>query len=84
MKGLIMIIRVLISREKRDVTPFHETVLLLLICVNVPRSIARQLSELGQILLHSHRPLLQTEELLPLELDHSSWDMMRSEVIPKL
>jgi hypothetical protein len=35
----------------------QETLLFLLISVNFVRGIARQLSELGDVLIHRHRPL---------------------------
>jgi hypothetical protein len=47
----------------------QKTILLLLINIHFTRSIARQLSEIGDILIHSHGPLFQTLELL-LELDN--------------
>jgi hypothetical protein len=49
----------------------QETVLLLLIGVNFMRGIARQLSELGGILIHRHGPLFEILKLHPLQLDHS-------------
>jgi hypothetical protein len=42
------------------------------------RSIARQLSELGDILVHGHGPLFQILKLL-LQLDHSLENMMCTE-----
>jgi hypothetical protein len=50
--------------------------LLLLISVNFLRSIARQFSELSDILVHRHRPLFQIMKLLPLQLDHSLGSMI--------
>jgi hypothetical protein len=53
----------------------QETLLLCLISVHFMRSIVRQLSELGDILIHRHGPLLQILKLL-LQLDHSLGDMV--------
>jgi hypothetical protein len=50
-------------------------VLLLLISVNFMRSIARQMSELGDILIHRHGPLFQIMKLL-LQLDNSFGNIM--------
>jgi hypothetical protein len=55
----------------------QETFLLLLISVNFTRGIARQLSELGDILVHRHGPLFQILKLL--QLDNSLGNMMRME-----
>jgi hypothetical protein len=63
----------------------QETLLLLLISVNIMRSIARQLSELGDILVHRHGPLFQILKLLLLlQLDHSLGNMMCMESNSKL
>ena len=67
-----------------SIQTFQEQLLLLLIISYILRSISRQLNELVTILTHSHAPLLQTEELLLLKLDHSSWNMVRPEVILEL
>jgi hypothetical protein len=53
-----------------------ETLLLLFISVNFMRSIARQLSELGDILAQRHGPLFQIMKLLLLQLDNSLGNMM--------
>jgi hypothetical protein len=53
----------------------QETFLLLLICVDFMRSIGRQLSELGDILIHRHGALFQILKLL-LQLDDSLGNMM--------
>jgi hypothetical protein len=53
-----------------------EIVLLPLITVHFVWSIARQLSELGDILVHRHGPLFQILELLLLHLDNPLGDMM--------
>jgi hypothetical protein len=58
--------------------------LLLLISVNFMRSIARQLSEFGDILIHRHGPLFQIDELLLFQLDHSLGNMMCMESNSKL
>jgi hypothetical protein len=57
----------------------QETVLLLLISVNFMRSIARQLSELGDIFVHRHGPMFQILKLLLFQLDHSLRNMMCTE-----
>jgi hypothetical protein len=56
----------------------QKTVLFLLISVNFTRSIARQLSELSDILIHRHGPLFQILKLL-LQLDNSLVNMMCTE-----
>jgi hypothetical protein len=56
----------------------QKTVLLLLINVHLIWSIARQLSELGDVLIHSHGPLFQILELL-LQLDNPLRNMMCTE-----
>jgi hypothetical protein len=57
----------------------QEIFLLLLISVNLMRGIARQLSELGDVLIHRHRPLFQILKLLLLQLDNSLGNMMCTE-----
>jgi hypothetical protein len=52
-----------------------ETFPLLLIGVDFKQGIARQLSELGDVLVHSHGPLFQILNLL-LQLDNSLGKMM--------
>jgi hypothetical protein len=54
----------------------QETFLLLLISVDFMRSIARQLSELGDILIHRHGPLFQILKLFLLQLDNTLGNMM--------
>jgi hypothetical protein len=49
----------------------QETFLLLFISVDFMSSIARQLSELGDVLIHKHGPLFQILKLLLLQLDNS-------------
>ena len=66
-----------------SIQTFQEQLLLLLIISYILRSISRQLNELVTILTRRHAPLLQIKELL-LELDHSIWNMVRSEVILEL
>jgi hypothetical protein len=44
----------------------QETLLFLLISVNFMRGVARQLSELGDVLVHRHEPLFQILKLLLL------------------
>jgi hypothetical protein len=44
----------------------QETVLFLLVCVDFIRGVARQLSELDDILIHKHGPLFQILKLLLL------------------
>jgi hypothetical protein len=57
----------------------QETLLLLLISVNFLRSITKQLSELGDVLIHRHGPLFQILKLLLLQLDNSLGNMMCTE-----
>jgi hypothetical protein len=52
----------------------QETLLFLLISVDFMRGVARQLSELGDILIHRHGPLFQILKLL--QLDNSLGNMM--------
>jgi hypothetical protein len=54
----------------------QEIVLLLLTNVDFMRGVTRQLSELGNVLIHRHGPLFQILKLLPLQLDHSLGNMM--------
>ncbi len=49
----------------------QKIVFLHLISIHFIWSIARQLSELGDILIHRHGPLFQILKLLLLQLDHS-------------
>jgi hypothetical protein len=60
-----------------------ETFPLLLIGVDFKQGIARQLSELGDVLVHSHGPLFQILNLL-LQLDNSLGKMMCMESSSKL
>jgi hypothetical protein len=55
----------------------QKIVLLLLISVHFIWSIARQLSELGDVLIHSHGPLFQILKLL--QLDNPLGNMMCTE-----
>jgi hypothetical protein len=57
----------------------QESFLLLLISNDFMRGIARQLSELGDILVHSHGPLFQILKLFLLQLDNSLGNMMCTE-----
>jgi hypothetical protein len=54
----------------------QETLMFLLISVNFMRSIARQLSKLGDVLIHRHGPLFQILKLLLLQLNNSLGNMM--------
>jgi hypothetical protein len=54
----------------------QETFLLLLISVDLLRGIARQLSELSDVLVHRHGLLFQILKLFLLQLDHSLRNMM--------
>jgi hypothetical protein len=54
----------------------QKIVLLLLISVHFIWSIARQLSEPGDVLIHSHGPLFQILELLLLQLETPLGNMM--------
>jgi hypothetical protein len=65
------------------VQPIQETLLFLLISVDLMRGIARQLSELGDVLIHRHGPLFQMLKLL-LQLDNPLGNMMCTESISKL
>jgi hypothetical protein len=56
----------------------QEALLFLLISADFMRGIARQLSELGDELIHRHGPLFQILKLL-LELDNSLGNMMCTE-----
>jgi hypothetical protein len=53
----------------------QETFLFLFISVNFMRSIVRQLSELGDVLIHRHGPLFKILKLL-IQLDNSLGNMM--------
>jgi hypothetical protein len=53
----------------------QETLLFLLISVNFMRGVVRQLSELGDVLIHRHGPMFQILKLL-LYLDNSLGNMM--------
>jgi hypothetical protein len=53
----------------------QETLQFLLISVNFVRGVVRQLSELGDVLIHRHGPLFQILKLL-LQLDNSLGNMM--------
>jgi hypothetical protein len=54
----------------------QEIFLLLLISVDFMRGILRQLSELGDVLIHRHAPMFQILKLLLLYLDNSLGNMM--------
>jgi hypothetical protein len=54
----------------------QETLLFLLINVDFMRGVARQLNELGDILIHRHGPLFQILKLFLLQLDNSLGNMM--------
>jgi hypothetical protein len=54
----------------------QETFLVLFISVDFMRGISRQLSELGEILIHRHGPLFQILKLLLLQLDNYFKNMM--------
>jgi hypothetical protein len=69
---------------RSSIQTFQEQLLLLFIISDILRSILQQLNELVTILTHRHAALLQTEELLFLELDHSSWNVMRPKVVLEL
>jgi hypothetical protein len=62
----------------------QKIVLLLLINIHFTWSIARQLSELGDILVHSHGPLFQILELIFRQLDNPLGNMMCMESSSKL
>jgi hypothetical protein len=49
----------------------------LLISVDFMRDVARQLSELGDVLVHKQGPLFQILKPFLLQLDHSLGNMMR-------
>jgi hypothetical protein len=57
----------------------QQTLMFLLISVNFMWGVARQLSELGDILIHRHGPLFQILNLLLLQLDNSLGNMMCTE-----
>jgi hypothetical protein len=54
----------------------QETLMFLLISVDFMRGVMRQLSELGDVLVHRHGPLFQILKLLLLQLDNSLGNMM--------
>jgi hypothetical protein len=54
----------------------QETLLFLLINVDFMQGVARQLNELGDILIHRHGPLFQILKLFLLQLDNSLGNMM--------
>jgi hypothetical protein len=58
------------------IQPVQETFLVLFISVDFMRGISRQLSELGEILIHRHGPLFQILKLLLLQLDNYFGNMM--------
>jgi hypothetical protein len=53
-------------------------ILLLLIGVDLIRSIARQHRKLVQVLHHRHVSLLEVDELLPLQLHHTVGNVVLS------
>jgi hypothetical protein len=57
----------------------QETLMFLLISVDFIQGIMRQLSELGDVLIHRHGPLFQTLNLLLLWLDNSLGNKMCTE-----
>jgi hypothetical protein len=57
----------------------QETLMFLLISVNFMQGVARQLSELGDVLIHRHGPLFQILKLLLLQLDKYLGYMMCTE-----
>jgi hypothetical protein len=61
----------------------QETLLFFLISVDFMQGVARQLSELGDVLIHKHGPLFQILKLL-LQLDNSLGNMMFMESSSKL
>jgi hypothetical protein len=62
------------STDHPIIQDIQETLQFLLISVDFIRGIARQLSELGDILIHRHGPLFQILKLL-LQLDNSLGNM---------
>ncbi len=52
---------------------------LLLISVDLMQGVVRQLSELGDLLIHRHGPQFQILKLFLLQLDHSLGNMMCTE-----
>jgi hypothetical protein len=65
------------SIGQRMIQSIQETLLFLLISVDFMQGIARQLSELGDVLVHRHGPLFQILKLL--QLDNSFGNMMFTE-----
>jgi hypothetical protein len=61
----------------------QETLLLLLISVDLMRGIAGQLGELSDVLIHRHGPLFQILKLFLLQLNHSLGNMMCTESSPE-
>jgi hypothetical protein len=57
----------------------EETFLFLLISVDFMWGVARQLSELGDVLVHRHGPLFQILKILLLQLDNSLGNMTCTE-----
>jgi hypothetical protein len=64
------------SIEQSIIQTVQETFLVLFISVDFMRGISRQLSELGEILIHRHGPLFQILKLLLLQLDNYFENMM--------
>jgi hypothetical protein len=62
------------SIGKPIIQAIQETLLFLLICVDLMWGVARQLSELSDVLVHRHGPLFQILKLL-LQLDNSLGNM---------
>jgi hypothetical protein len=71
------------SIDQSIIQSSEETFLLFLISVSLIGSLARQLSEYGDVLIHRHGSLLQILELL-LQLDHSLGNMVSTESSSKL
>jgi hypothetical protein len=67
------------SRGQPIIQAIQEILLFLLISVDFMRGVVRQLSELGDILIHRHGPLFQILKLLLLWLDNSLGNMMCTE-----
>jgi hypothetical protein len=57
----------------------QETLIFLLISVDFMRGLARQLSELGDVLIHRYGPLFQILKLFLLQLDNSLVNMICTE-----
>jgi hypothetical protein len=62
----------------------QETLLFLLISVDFMRGVVRQLSELGDVLVHRYGPLFQILKLLLFQLDNSLGNMMYTKSISEL